>query len=396
MTEDLNTADPVEFARKLIRCPSITPAEGGALDFLQTALEGAGFTCHRLVFSEPGTPDVDNLYARIGTESPHLCFAGHTDVVPPGDEHSWTHPPFGGEVSDGRLYGRGAADMKGGIACFLAAALRYLGGGSRNLRGSISFLITGDEEGPALNGTQKVLHWLKERGERLDHCLLGEPSNPAALGDAIKIGRRGSLNGVLTVSGRQGHVAYPELAANPVPGLLAVLNRFLAEPLDAGNAHFAPSNLEITSIDVGNDAENVIPARASAMFNIRFNDEHTAKSLEDHLRQIAGAALAGFDLRHSFSFRATGECFLTEPGLLVATLRDVVKEETGHTPELSTGGGTSDARFIKDTCPVVEFGLVNTTIHAVDEHVSVADLHGLTAIYERFLARYFEAFAESS
>ena len=393
MTQDLLTTDPIELTQALIRCPSVTPQEGGALDFLQRVLEQAGFNCHRLVFSEPDTPDVDNLYARLGTDAPHLCFAGHTDVVPPGDEKAWSHPPFGGDVVDGRLYGRGAADMKGGVACFLAAALRYLRDRQNGCPGSISFLITGDEEGPALNGTRKVLEWLKARGERLDHCLLGEPSNPAALGEAIKIGRRGSLNGVLTISGKQGHVAYPDLAANPVPGLLAVLNRFLAEPLDEGNAHFMPSNLEVTSIDVGNKAENVIPASAAAMFNIRFNDHHTADSLKARLRDLAGETLAKFDLSHSFRFRVTGGCFLTEPGPLVDALRDTIREETGRTPELSTGGGTSDARFIKDYCPVIEFGLINATIHAVDEHVKVADLHQLTAIYERFIARYFDQFS---
>lgn len=393
MTQDLLTTDPIELTQALIRCPSVTPQEGGALDFLQRVLEQAGFNCHRLVFSEPDTPDVDNLYARLGTDAPHLCFAGHTDVVPPGDEKAWSHPPFGGDVVDGRLYGRGAADMKGGVACFLAAALRYLRDRQNGCPGSISFLITGDEEGPALNGTRKVLEWLKARGERLDHCLLGEPSNPAALGEAIKIGRRGSLNGVLTISGKQGHVAYPDLAANPVPGLLAVLNRFLAEPLDEGNTHFTPSNLEVTSIDVGNKAENVIPASAAAMFNIRFNDHHTADSLKARLRDLAGETLAKFDLSHSFRFRVTGGCFLTEPGPLVDALRDTIREETGRTPELSTGGGTSDARFIKDYCPVIEFGLINSTIHAVDEHVKVADLHQLTAIYERFIARYFDQFS---
>ena len=393
MTEDLIIADPVEMTQALVRCPSVTPAQGGALDYLQSVLERTGFQCHRLPFSEPDTPDVDNLYARLGTGDPHLCFAGHTDVVPPGDEGAWSHPPFGGEIADGLLYGRGTADMKGGIACFLAAVLQYLDENQSGFPGSVSFLITGDEEGPALNGTRKILEWLKARDERLDHCLLGEPTNPQALGDDIKIGRRGSLNGVLTVNGKQGHVAYPDLAANPMPGLLAVLDRYLATPLDDGNDHFAPSNLEITSIDVGNPAENIIPARAKAMFNVRFNDHHTSASLMEHLRGIAGEALSKFDLGHSFRFRSASECFLTEPGPLVDTLRDAIGQEIGRTPNLSTAGGTSDARFIKDYCPVIEFGLVNTTIHAVDEHVPVSDLHQLTSIYKRFIARYFEVFS---
>ncbi len=386
------TADPVKFTQDLVRCPSITPEEGGALSYLQDVLSDAGFTCYRLPFSEPDTPDVDNLYARIGTDAPHLCFAGHTDVVPPGDDDAWTHPPFAGDVEDSWLYGRGAIDMKGGVACFLAATLRHLANRGYKFGGSISFLITGDEEGPALNGTRKMLDWLHDRSEVLDHCLLGEPTNPEALGQAIKIGRRGSLNGVLTVSGKQGHVAYPDLANNPVPGLLLVLKHFLDKPLDEGTDHFAPSNLEVTSIDVQNPAENIIPASSVAKFNVRFNDLHTAESLKELLRERASEALVGKDLRHSFYFRSTGDCFLTEPGPLVDILAKAITEITGLTPKLSTGGGTSDARFIKNVCPVIEFGHVNSTIHQVDERVQISDLHMLTEIYQKFIERYFEAF----
>lgn len=384
--------DPVNFTQDLIACRSITPDEGGALDYLEEVLSKAGFHCKRLPFSQAGTPDVDNLYARIGRGAPHLCFAGHTDVVPPGNESAWSHPPFAGEISDGFVFGRGAADMKGGIACFLAAALGYLDKCNGKFDGSISFLITGDEEGPAINGTQKMLAWIRERQEVIDHCLVGEPSNPKKIGDEIKIGRRGSLNGVLTVSGKQGHVAYPDLASNPVTGLVAVLGRLLAEPLDAGTDFFAPSNLEVTSIDVGNSAENVIPAQASAMFNIRYNDTHTGESLKTLIREQAGEALADFDLRHEFRFRVSGDCFLTEPGPLSETLSEAIKQVTGRIVELSTSGGTSDARFIKDDCPVIEFGLLNDTIHQVDERVAVEDLETLTKIYALFIERYFETF----
>ncbi len=385
--------DPVSLTQALVRCKSITPDEGGALTYLQSVLEPAGFTCHRLTFSAPGTPDVDNLYARIGTSAPHLCFAGHTDVVPPGPLQSWRHPPFAAEIVNGVLYGRGAADMKGGIACFLAATLDYLAQNGLPPKGSISFLITGDEEGPAVNGTIKMLQWLKQNGEKLDHCLVGEPSNPEKIGDAIKIGRRGSLNGVLTITGKQGHAAYPHLANNPIPGLLKVLDHFLSEPLDQGTAHFMPSNLEITSVDVGNPAVNVIPERAQAQFNIRFNDSHSGNSLMALLRNKTATALQGTGLDWDINFQLSGESFLTEPGFLSTTLAHAIEAETGHKPELSTSGGTSDARFIKDYCPVIEFGLVNATIHKVDERVPVSDLECLTRIYRRFIDSYFKASA---
>jgi succinyl-diaminopimelate desuccinylase len=382
----------LELAQGLIACPSVTPLEGGALDLLARTLEPAGFACERLVFAEDGTEAIDNLYARIGSDTPHLCFAGHTDVVPPGEERLWTHPPFGGQIADGVLYGRGAADMKGAIACFAAAALDYIATQGARFEGSISFLITGDEEGIAVNGTCKVLDWMRAKGERPDHCLVGEPTNATRLGESIKIGRRGSLNGKLTVSGVQGHVAYPHLANNPVKGLIAVLARYYDAPLDFGSAHFSASNFEVTSIDVGNRATNVIPASAEARFNIRFNDRHTAAALEALLREQAAQALAKSGLGFELAFEPANHAFLTEPGPLDALLSQAVREVTGLLPTLATDGGTSDARFIKDLCPVVEFGLTTATIHKVDEQVALADLALLTTIYRRFIELYFEEF----
>lgn len=386
----LNATDPVALTQALIRCESVTPHEGGALTLLQNMLEPAGFVCHRLPFSEPGTPDIDNLYARLGNGRPHLSFAGHTDVVPVGDEKAWTVPPFSGEIRDGILYGRGAVDMKGCVAAFTAAALQYVQrhGGSLP-RGSLSFLITGDEEGPSINGTIKVLQWLKARDEVIDACLVGEPSNPKALGDEIKIGRRGSLNAELTVYGKQGHAAYPNLADNPVPKLSRILDRLSSAPLDNGTANFQPSNLQVTVISVPNTATNVIPAEAHAKLNIRYNDGWTRAKIEDWVRDTATRAAAELDSKFSLKFSGTGDVFLTKPGPLVETLKSAVKSVTGRTPALTTGGGTSDARFIKDHCPVVEFGLVNATIHQVDEHTSVKDLEVLTKIYGRFIENYF-------
>ncbi len=385
-------SDPIALAQALIRCPSVTPAEAGALGVLEDALAPAGFVCRRMPFSEPGTPDVDNLFARFGDDGSHLCFAGHTDVVPTGDEDLWTHPPFAADIVDGWLFGRGAIDMKGAVAAFAAAVLQVLDENGGTLPGSVSLLITGDEEGPAVNGTIKMLEALKGENQIPDHCILGEPSNPSQIGDAIKIGRRGSHSGHLSVKGVQGHVAYPEKARNPVKGLLAVLNSFMAEPLDTGTEQFAASNLEITSVDVGNPATNIIPSMAEARFNIRFNDRHTAKSLEAHLRTQASEALAGTDLKHELSFSGNAEAFVTAPGPLIDALSEVVHAVTGRRPELSTGGGTSDARFITNYCPVIEFGLVNKTIHQVDERTPVADLQSVTDIYKRFILRYFEVF----
>jgi succinyl-diaminopimelate desuccinylase len=386
-------ADPVALTRDLIRCPSVTPAEGGALAFLESVLREAGFTVHRMTFSEPGTEDVDNLYARLGTSGPHLMFAGHTDVVPPGDESAWTHPPFSGDVEGPTLFGRGAVDMKGGIACALAAVLDHVAQYGNQPRpdgaGSISFLITGDEESIAVNGTPKLLQWVAERGEKFDHCILGEPSSQRALGDTIKIGRRGSLNGTLTVTGRQGHVAYPDRAGNPIRGIVRLIEALQSEPLDTGNANFQPSHLEFTSLDVGNKTMNVIPGEARAMFNIRYNDRHTQDSLktliEERARKAAGNAVQ-FKIEWQYS---NADVFVTTPGPFTELVAQAVEDITRRRPELSTTGGTSDARFITHHCPVVEFGLVGQTMHQVDERVPIADLRALTAVYRKILERYF-------
>jgi succinyl-diaminopimelate desuccinylase len=375
-------SDPVALTQALVRCPSVTPHEGGALTLLQQVLEPAGFVCHRMTFSEPGTPDVENLYARRGTRGPNLCFAGHTDVVPVGDEEAWTHPPFGGEIHDGVLYGRGAVDMKGAVACFIAATLR-----APPSHGSISLLITGDEEGPSINGTMKVLDWLAARGERLDACLVGEPTNPKALGDEIKIGRRGSLNGELVVKGRQTHAAYPQLGENPVPKLARLIDRLSTAPIDSGNAWFEPSALQVTVISVPNAVTNVIPAEARAKFNIRYNTEWNRPRMQAWVRERCAEAAAEVAARIELSFSGTGDVFLTKPGPLVDAMASAVREATGRTPALTTGGGTSDARFIQAYCPVIEFGLVNETIHAVDERCAVADLTALTDIYGRFIGK---------
>jgi succinyl-diaminopimelate desuccinylase len=383
--------DPIALAQALIRCRSVTPEEGGALTLLQSLLEPAGFTCHRLKFSQPGTPDVDNLYARFGTigsNGPHLCFAGHTDVVPPGDEKAWTHPPFAAVIKDGVLWGR-AIDMKGEIACFAVAALRFIEKKGDRFPGAISFLITGDEEGPSINGTVKVLDWMKANGERMDACVVGEPSSLNELGDELKIGRRGSLNGELIVHGKQGHAAYPRTADNPVPKLARIIDRLCAEPLDQGTAHFEASSLEVTVISVNNAATNVIPSEARAKLNMRYNDLWTRPKVEAHVRAICETAAAEKDARFDLSFSGTGDVFRTEPGPLVETMSGAVAKVTGHTPRMSTGGGTSDARFIHFHCPVIEFGLLNKTIHQVDERCDVKDLETLTKVYAEFLERYF-------
>ncbi len=382
------TADPVAIARDLVRCRSVTPEEGGALSFLQGLLAQAGFAVHRTVFEEPGTAPVDNLYARIGTTQPNLLFAGHTDVVPPGNETAWSHPPFAGEVSGDMLYGRGAVDMKGGIAAFAAAALDYVEANGGKPKGSISLLITGDEESVAINGTVKLLQWAAARGEKFDHCILGEPSNVEVMGDTVKAGRRGSLNGTLIVSGRSGHVAYPERADNPIRGLITLMTALQA-PLDDGSAQFGPSNLEFTTVDVGNPTVNVIPSEARARFNIRYNDRHSQAALKTLIEHRAQAAAAG-SVHYVIEWMpSNADVFVTKPGpfteLAVAAIADV----TGRKPELSTGGGTSDARFIKDYCPVLEFGLVGQTMHQIDERTPVKDLVTLTAIYRRIIERYF-------
>jgi succinyl-diaminopimelate desuccinylase len=382
-------SDPVALAQALIRCESVTPAEGGALTLLEGALASAGFECHRMTFSEPGFPDVENLYARLGNTGPNLCFAGHTDVVPPGNLEAWTSPPFAAHIRDGILFGRGAVDMKGEIACFVAAAHRFLARDAAALPGSISLLITGDEEGDSVNGTIKVLDWLKVRGEVLHACVVGEPSSRQAVGDEIKIGRRGSLNGEIVVEGKQGHAAYPHIADNPVPKLTRIIDRLSILQLDNGTAQFEPSHLTVTVISVPNTAANVIPGQARARFNVRYNDTHTRPKVEALLREVCDAAAAEVRARYSLTFSGTGDVFVTAPGPLVETMQAAVREITGTTPKLSTSGGTSDARFIKDHCPVIELGLLNATIHQVDEHVPVADLESLTRIYERFLELFF-------
>jgi succinyl-diaminopimelate desuccinylase len=341
------SADPVTIARDLVRCRSVTPAEGGALDLIERLLGGAGFAVERITFAEPGTAPVENLYARRGAGSPHLVFAGHTDVVPPGDEARWSHPPFAGEIEGDMLYGRGAVDMKGGVACALAAVLDHVAAHNRKPKGSLSFLITGDEEGIAVNGTTKLLQWAADRGERFDHCILGEPSSAAQVGDTIKVGRRGSLTGTLTVIGRQGHVAYPQLAENPIRALTALLTALMAEPLDRGSAHFEPSNLEFTSVDVGNPVVNLIPGEARARFNIRFNDCHDQASLKSLIEARAQAA-APAQARWRIDWEpSNADVFLTQPDKFLVLVVGAVAETTGRTPKLSTTGGTSDARFIK-------------------------------------------------
>ncbi|QIB33821.1 succinyl-diaminopimelate desuccinylase [Ancylobacter pratisalsi] len=392
------SADPVDIARALIRCPSVTPEEGGALAYLEPLLRAAGFVVHRVTLTSPDTPDVENLYARFGTKGPNLCFAGHTDVVPPGDAARWRFPPFEGVIHGGLLYGRGAVDMKGGVGAFIAAgldfAMRHGGpdGEGAQAPGSISFLITGDEEGVAINGTEKLLRWLADRDERIEHCVLGEPSSRAVLGDMVKIGRRGSLSGTLTVHGKQGHVGYPHLAENPIPGLVRLLAGLQADVLDRGNDHFQASNLEVVSVDVANPAFNVIPAEATARFNIRFNDLWTPETLAAEIEQRLRTA-AGNEVRWSVAFEArSSDSFLTAPGPFVELVVDAIADSTGQRPELSTTGGTSDARFIKDYCPVIEFGLVGSSMHAVDESTPVDEIQALTRVYAGIIARYFATF----
>jgi len=377
----VDAVDPVALSQALIRCKSVTPADDGALAVVEQVLTSLGFECHRLVFEDKDTPPIANLYARFGTGSPHLMFAGHTDVVPSGDTGAWRAPPFTGEIIDGELYGRGAVDMKGAIGCFIAAVARFVK--AARPAGSISLLITGDEEGPAVNGTVKVLKWLEDRGETIDACVVGEPTNPETIGQMIKIGRRGSLSGFLKVDGTQGHVAYPHRADNPITQLAAML-RAVSEPLDEGSEHFPPSMLVPTTFDVGNDATNVIPGQARANFNIRFNDRHTPLSLEAWLREKLDSIGGNYELQT----RCSGPAFLTEPGELTTLMAQVIEKELGVMPELSTSGGTSDARFIKDACPVIEFGLVGQTMHQVDERVSLADLKALTGVYQRLLEAY--------
>ena len=378
------TLDPIALAQDLIRRPSVTPADEGAMDVLEAALTGIGFVCRRMRFGE-----IENLYARRGTEGPNLCFAGHTDVVPVGDAQAWSRPPFEARIDDGVLYGRGAVDMKSAIAAFVAAASRF---DPATVPGSLSFLITGDEDGVAEHGTGPVVEQLRAEGERIDHCVLGEPSSAAQLGDLLKIGRRGSLNAWFTVEGRQGHVAYPRQAANPIPVLIRLLARLQDRVLDEGYPRFPASNLEVTTIDVGNPATNVIPARAAARLNIRFNPAHDGAGLAAWLEDERARAAAGFDGAVILETKLTGNAFITEPGPFVEVCQQAVEDVTGRTPELSTTGGISDARFLRSLCPVLELGLVGATMHMVDERAPVAEITELTAIYRRLIERYFEKF----
>ena len=377
--------DPVDLAQALIRCPSVTPADEGAMDVLQSALEELGFTCHRLPFATGNAPEVQNLYARIGDSAPNFCFAGHTDVVPVGDANEWSVDPFAAEIKGDRLYGRGASDMKTAIAGFAAAAARFLESRDNGFPGSISLLITGDEEGEAVNGTVKVLEWLREKGEVLDACLVGEPTNPETLGDMIKIGRRGSMTAFLTVHGASGHAAYPHLADNPVERLVKMLSAVLDKPLDDGTEHFQPSTTVVTTIDVGNPVANVIPARAEARINVRFNDLHTGAGVETLLRRRLDDIGGDYDL----DARVSGESFLFPPGPLSNLVAGAVEKATGKRPEFSTAGGTSDARFIKDHCPVCEYGMTNQTAHKADENALVSDIQLLSDIYQSVLDGFF-------
>ncbi|HEX2017936.1 MAG TPA: succinyl-diaminopimelate desuccinylase [Aurantimonas sp.] len=394
-----DTTDPSAVLAALIRCPSVTPEEAGSLTTLAAMLAPLGFSVERPVFHEAGTPDVENLFARRGAAGPHLVFAGHTDVVPPGDSGDWHQDPFAAEIVDGEMIGRGAVDMKGGIAAFVAAVARLQGRGELPA-GQLSLLITGDEEGPAVNGTVKLLTWATERGERFDACVVGEPTNRAELGDMIKIGRRGSLSAEVRVTGVQGHVAYPHLADNPVRAITAIAEALMAEPLDEGTERFPPSHLEVTSIDTGNPSVNVIPARSRLYFNVRFNDLWTPETLKEELQRRIGSAAREARLRPGRAAASVetvwrerpAEAFVTRDDALTQSLAAAIFEVTGRRPELSTSGGTSDARFIKDCCPVVEFGLVGKTMHMANERVALVDLEGLTRIYEAFIARWFAAY----
>ncbi len=388
---DFSPPGAVEIAARLIACRSVTPADDGALPYLRDLLAKAGFSAEIVSFAEPGAPGVDNLYARIGTRPPHLVFAGHTDVVPPGDPARWRFDPFRATIAEGMIWGRGACDMKGGLAAAVAAALGAVAHGP--IAGSISFLVTGDEEGPAVNGTVKLLEWARARGEAFDHCILGEPTSREKVGDTMKNGRRGSLTGRLTLTGRQGHVAYPHLALNPIRALAPVLTALQAPPLDSGTPSFEPSNLEVVSVDVGNEAANVIPAALRLVFNVRFNDLWSPRTLAAEIeRRLAGAA-DGAPCEVKFD-PTNAVAFLTPDGPFTALLSEAVSDVAGRRPVLSTGGGTSDARFIKAACPVVELGLVGRTMHGVDERVPVDDIETLARIYARALELYFPAFAK--
>lgn len=376
--------DPVALTQSLIACPSVTPEDAGAQDVLKNELKKLGFTIHDLPFDGRGSYPVKNFFARKGDGGPHLCFAGHTDVVPPGDEKAWSVPPYAGKIVDGHVIGRGSADMKGNICCFVAALAEFFNGYSE-VKGSISLIITGDEEADSINGTARVLEWMADNGHIPDVCIVGEPTNPETLGQELKIGRRGSLTGRLSVKGKQGHVAYPDRADNPLPRLIKMLDALKDHIYDKGSAFFPATNLEITTIDVGNKAANVIPASGSATFNLRFSDRWDADRLSEKIRTILNGVSPDYEL----DLRVGAESFLTQPGEWTNLVAGAVEKTTGRKPELTTTGGTSDARFVSKYCPVVEFGLINKTIHQVDENVAVDDLIKLTAIYKEILMQYF-------
>ena len=377
--------DAVDLAQRLIRAPSVTPEDAGAIPLLRAILTDLGFACEIVEFTEADTAPVLNLYARLGRTGRNLCFAGHTDVVPPGDRASWRDDPFAATIRDGVLYGRGAVDMKGAIACFAAACAQFIAARGADFGGSISFLVTGDEEAVAINGTRKLLDWITAKGEHLDACIVGEPTSAEALGDMVKIGRRGSLNGFLTVQGVQGHTAYPQLADNAAHRIVAMLNDLTNATLDQGNAHFQASTLAVSTIDIGNPTTNVIPGTARAVFNVRYNDIWTSATLEQWLRQHLDESGGRYEL----AIKVSGESFLVPPGEVSDVLGRAIARVTGRTAELSTTGGTSDARFIHRFCPLAEFGLLNRTAHKIDEAVPLADLAALTAIYRTVLELYF-------
>ena len=382
--KDIGTANPIELTKTLINCRSVTPENDGAIEQVSHWLEEIGFKSEILNFEEEGTASIKNLWSKMGSKGPTICFAGHTDVVPTGNIDEWSSDPFDANEVNDKIIGRGAADMKGSIASFISATNRFVKE-YPDFPGSIGFIITGDEEGCAINGTKKILTWMKSNNISFDDCLVGEPTNPNSLGEMIKIGRRGSVNGVITVKGVQGHVAYPHLADNPIPKLIKILENLINQKLDDGTEHFQPSNIEITSIDIGNTATNVIPKEASANFNIRYNDIFDREKIEEEVHN----RIRSLNYDYSIKFEHSGDSFLTSPGKLTKNLAKIIEDQTGNTPELSTSGGTSDARFIKDYGNVVEFGLIGATMHKVDESASIKDIKNLTEIYYQLLKKYF-------
>ena len=382
--KDIGTANPIELTKTLINCRSVTPENDGAIEQVSHWLEEIGFKSEILNFKEEGTASIKNLWSKMGSKGPTICFAGHTDVVPTGNIDEWSSDPFDANEVNDKIIGRGAADMKGSIASFISATNRFVKE-YPDFPGSIGFIITGDEEGCAINGTKKILTWMKSNNISFDDCIVGEPTNPNSLGEMIKIGRRGSVNGVITVKGVQGHVAYPHLADNPIPKLIKILENLINQKLDDGTEHFQPSNIEITSIDIGNTATNVIPKEASANFNIRYNDIFDREKIEEEVQN----RIRSLNYDYSIKFEHSGDSFLTSPGKLTKNLSKIIEDQTGNTPELSTSGGTSDARFIKDYGNVVEFGLIGATMHKVDESASIKDIKNLTEIYYQLLKKYF-------